>query len=139
MKKAACSYEVSSISAIWMVFSESWKRSCSNFYAHDCKSDVDLTDGIGQLTVMCCGQLLYLYTYISSRFICQGVYHYIAVSGVISHAPQISWQRFFMYLTLYLFPFIIYLVLTDFITFLLCQPDTDIQVLLKSGLTQNMT
>ena len=24
-------------SALWMVFPESWKRSCQNFYAHDCK------------------------------------------------------------------------------------------------------
>ena len=23
-------------SALWMVFPESWKRSCPNFYAHDC-------------------------------------------------------------------------------------------------------
>ena len=27
-------YEVTFFSAIWMVFSESWKRSCSNFNAH---------------------------------------------------------------------------------------------------------
>ena len=25
-------------SALWKVFPESWKRSCSNFYAHDCMS-----------------------------------------------------------------------------------------------------
>ena len=25
-------------SALWMVFPESWKRSCSNFYAHNCRS-----------------------------------------------------------------------------------------------------
>ena len=25
-------------SALWMVFPESWKRSCPNFYAHDCTS-----------------------------------------------------------------------------------------------------
>ena len=36
VKKAACSYEVSFISALCMVFPESWKRSCPNFYAHDC-------------------------------------------------------------------------------------------------------
>ena len=30
------------------------------------------------------------YIYISSRFIRRGVYHYIAVSGVLSHAPQLS-------------------------------------------------
>ena len=36
VKKAARSYEVSFISALWMVFPESWKRSCPNFYAHDC-------------------------------------------------------------------------------------------------------
>ena len=29
-------YEVTFFSSIWMVFSESWKRSCSNFNAHDC-------------------------------------------------------------------------------------------------------
>ena len=30
--------EVSFFSALWMVFPESWKRSCPNFYAHDCMS-----------------------------------------------------------------------------------------------------
>ena len=29
-------YEISFFSALWMVFPESWKRSCPNFYAHDC-------------------------------------------------------------------------------------------------------
>ena len=29
--------EVSIFSALRMVFPESWKRSCPNFYAHDCK------------------------------------------------------------------------------------------------------
>ena len=38
VKNAARSYEVSFISALWMVFPESWKRSCPNFYAHDCNS-----------------------------------------------------------------------------------------------------
>ena len=37
VEKAAHSYEVSFISSLWMVFPESWKRSCLNFYAHDCK------------------------------------------------------------------------------------------------------
>ena len=36
VEKPARSYEVSFISALWMVFPESWKRSCPNFYAHDC-------------------------------------------------------------------------------------------------------
>ena len=36
MKKAARLYEVSFFSELWMVFPESWKRSCPNFYAHDC-------------------------------------------------------------------------------------------------------
>ena len=27
---------ISFISALWMFFPESWKRSCPNFYAHDC-------------------------------------------------------------------------------------------------------
>ena len=36
VKKAACLYEVSFFSALWMGFPESWKRSCPNFYAHDC-------------------------------------------------------------------------------------------------------
>ena len=35
VKKPACLYEVSFFSALWMVFPESWKRSCPNFYAHD--------------------------------------------------------------------------------------------------------
>ena len=30
-------YEVSIFSALWMIFPESWKRSCPNFYANDCK------------------------------------------------------------------------------------------------------
>ena len=37
VKKEACLYEVSFFSALWMVFPESWKGSCPNFYAHDCK------------------------------------------------------------------------------------------------------
>ena len=36
VKKAARLYEVLFFSALWMVFPESWKRSCPNFYAHDC-------------------------------------------------------------------------------------------------------
>ena len=36
VKNPALLYEVTFFSAIWMVFSESWKRSCSNFNAHDC-------------------------------------------------------------------------------------------------------
>ena len=36
VEKAARSYEVSIISALCMFFPESWKRSCPNFYAHDC-------------------------------------------------------------------------------------------------------
>ena len=36
MKNPALLYEVSIFSALWMVFPESWKRSCPNFYAHDC-------------------------------------------------------------------------------------------------------
>ena len=36
VKNPALLYEVTIFSAIWMVFPESWKRSCSNFYAHDC-------------------------------------------------------------------------------------------------------
>ena len=43
-------------------------------------SDVDLADGTGRLTNM----LQAAYIYISSRFIRRGVYHYIAVSGVLS-------------------------------------------------------
>ena len=38
VKKAACLYEASFFSTLWMVFPESWKRSCPNFYAHDCTS-----------------------------------------------------------------------------------------------------
>ena len=36
VKNPAYLYEVSFFSALWMVFPESWKRSCPNFYAHDC-------------------------------------------------------------------------------------------------------
>ena len=36
VKNPALLYEVSFSSALWMVFPESWKRSCPNFYAHDC-------------------------------------------------------------------------------------------------------
>ena len=36
MKNPALLYEVSFFSALWMLFPESWKRSCPNFYAHDC-------------------------------------------------------------------------------------------------------
>ena len=36
VKNAALSYEISFFSALWMVLPESWKRSCPNFYAHDC-------------------------------------------------------------------------------------------------------
>ena len=35
ISKQARSYEVSFISALWMVFSESWKRLHPNWYAHD--------------------------------------------------------------------------------------------------------
>ena len=38
VKNPALLYEVSFFSALWMVFPESWKRSCPNFYAHDCTS-----------------------------------------------------------------------------------------------------
>ena len=38
VKKAARLYEVSFFSALWMVFPESLKRSCPNFYAHDCRN-----------------------------------------------------------------------------------------------------
>jgi len=37
VKNPALLYEVSFFSALWMVFPESWKRSCPNFYAHDCR------------------------------------------------------------------------------------------------------
>ena len=37
VKNPALLYEVSFFSALWMVFPESWKRSCPNFYANDCK------------------------------------------------------------------------------------------------------
>ena len=36
VRKPARLYEISFFSALWMVFPESWKRSCPNFYAHDC-------------------------------------------------------------------------------------------------------
>ena len=36
VKNTALLYEVSFFSVLWMVFPESWKRSCPNFYAHDC-------------------------------------------------------------------------------------------------------
>ena len=36
VKNPALLYEVSFFSALWIVFPESWKRSCPNFYAHDC-------------------------------------------------------------------------------------------------------
>ena len=36
VKNPALLYEVPFFSALWMVFPESWKRSCPNFYAHDC-------------------------------------------------------------------------------------------------------
>ena len=36
VKNPALLYEVSFFSELWMVFRESWKRSCPNFYAHDC-------------------------------------------------------------------------------------------------------
>ena len=35
-------YEVWIFSALWMVFPESWKRSCPNFYAHDCNPMANL-------------------------------------------------------------------------------------------------
>ena len=43
VKNPALLYEVSFFSALWMVFPESWKRSCPNFYAHDCKYSLFLT------------------------------------------------------------------------------------------------
>ena len=36
VKNPALLYEVSFFSALWIVFPESWKRRCPNFYAHDC-------------------------------------------------------------------------------------------------------
>jgi hypothetical protein len=44
VKNPALLYEVSFFSALWMVFPESWKRSCPNFYAHDCISRVSAID-----------------------------------------------------------------------------------------------
>ena len=38
VKNPALLYEVSFFSALWMVFQEFWKRSCPNFYAHDCNN-----------------------------------------------------------------------------------------------------
>ena len=40
VKNPALLYEVSFFSALWMVFPESWKRSCPNFYAHDCMNSL---------------------------------------------------------------------------------------------------
>ena len=40
VKNPGLSYEVSFFSALWMVFPESWKRICPNFYAHDCILDI---------------------------------------------------------------------------------------------------
>jgi len=40
VEKPAGSCKVSFISALWMVFPESWKRSYPNFYAHDCSSEI---------------------------------------------------------------------------------------------------
>ena len=42
VKNPALLYEVSFFSALWMVFPESWKRSCPNFYAHDCNLILNL-------------------------------------------------------------------------------------------------
>ena len=36
VKNPALLYELTFFSALWMVFPESWKISCPNFYAHDC-------------------------------------------------------------------------------------------------------
>ena len=36
VKNPALLYKVSFFSSLWMVFPESWKRSCPNFHAHDC-------------------------------------------------------------------------------------------------------
>ena len=49
-------------------------------------SDVDLADGTGELTVICHEQFIFI-----SR---QGLYvHlFIVVSGILSHAPQISFS-----------------------------------------------
>ena len=38
VKNPALLYKVTFFSSLWMVFPESWRRSCSNFYAHDCNS-----------------------------------------------------------------------------------------------------
>ena len=46
-KKLWFSYDVSFFSALWMVFPESWKRSCPNFYAHDCSSWKELFNHVG--------------------------------------------------------------------------------------------
>ena len=40
VKDPALLYEVTFFSALWMVFHKSWKRSCSNFYAHDCSYEI---------------------------------------------------------------------------------------------------
>ena len=40
VKNPAHLYEVLFFSALWMVFPESWKRSCLNFYAHDCNFSI---------------------------------------------------------------------------------------------------
>ena len=42
VKNPALLYEVTFFSAPWMVFPESWERSCSKFYAHDCKVQIFL-------------------------------------------------------------------------------------------------
>ena len=35
MKNPALLYEVPLFTALWIVFPESWERSCPSFYAHD--------------------------------------------------------------------------------------------------------
>jgi hypothetical protein len=57
VEKAAHLYEVSFVSALWMVFPESWKRIAADFYAHDCSGG--RVDNVDEIWPVVCGGYYY--------------------------------------------------------------------------------
>ena len=53
MKNPALLYEVTFFSALWMVFPESWKRSCAIFYAHNCSLAENASNASKKFSPIC--------------------------------------------------------------------------------------
>ena len=64
VKNPALLYEVSFFSALWMVFPESWKRSCPNFYAHNCRKTFEIRGGWPRI---CTIELFFCYCFTGKK------------------------------------------------------------------------